>query len=220
MMTPVGIAFSCPSCSSPLVFKTEYSLAQVCPTCFTINRKIRVEGAGIQKAEPVREELSILQIGATGSYQNEAFEVIGRIQYFLIESYRNHWYILYSNGKTGWLGDWAGNYSLFLESSYTGLEPVIEPVVGGTLALLQSSLEIEVIDIEVIDKVKSIYWEGEVPDQGLLEKNFTSIGLFNTSGQMGIIHTSGVGVPHAYLGKYVELQELTLKNTRVHHEWL
>ncbi len=174
-----------------------------------------MEGAQIQKAEPVREELTILQVGTTGTYSNQAFEVIGRIQYFFTEGYRNHWFILYKSGKTGWLGDWAGNYSLFQEATYTSLMPLTGRAAGETLSISKISLE-----IEVIDKVNVIYWEGEVPEQGLLEKNFTAIELFSTNGQMGLLHTSGSGTPHTYLGQYVALQDLTLQNTRVHHEWL
>lgn len=215
MMIPVGTPFPCPSCSAPLVFKTDSTLAQVCPTCLSIARRISVEGAQIQKAEPVREELTILQVGTTGTYSNQAFEVIGRIQYFFTEGYRNHWFILYKSGKTGWLGDWAGNYSLFQEATYTSLMPLTGRAAGETLSISKISLE-----IEVIDKVNVIYWEGEVPEQGLLEKNFTAIELFSTNGQMGLLHTSGSGTPHTYLGQYVALQDLTLQNTRVHHEWL
>ncbi|WP_210490397.1 hypothetical protein [Rufibacter aurantiacus] len=163
----------------------------------------------------MKEELTILRVGTKGTFKRESFEVIGRIQYFFQEGYRNHWFILYQNGKTGWLGDWAGNYSLFKESTYTGFEPVTGRLIGETLPIGNTSLE-----IETLDKVKFIFWEGEVPEQGLLEKGHASIELFSPSGDMGILHVAPDGTPHAYLGEYVELTDLSLQETRLHHEWL
>ncbi len=163
----------------------------------------------------MKEVLNIVQLGTTGMFQGEAFEVIGRIQYFFSEGYRNHWFVLFASGKTRWLGDWAGNYSLFQESNYTGLTSVLSAAIGDNLTLMDVALE-----VEIIDKVKSIYWEGEVPEQGLLEQGFTSLELFRTDGQMGLVHATSYGPPHAYLGWYVELKDLSLQGTRVHHEWL
>ncbi|RNI22564.1 hypothetical protein [Rufibacter latericius] len=190
-------------------------MSQVCPACRAIVRKAAVEGAALQKALPMKEVLSILQVGSTGVFKEQAFEVIGRIQYFFTEGYRNHWFLLFKDGKTRWLGDWAGNYSLFQESSYTGLAPVFGLAIGENLRLMDIPLE-----LETIDKVINIYWEGEVPEQGLQEQGFTSLELFRTDGQMGIVHAINSQTPHAYLGWYVDLNDLSLQGTRVHHEWL
>lgn len=215
MMASLATPFPCPSCQTPLVFRTEVSLAQVCPSCLSVVRKTMVPGAVPQKAVPMREVMSIIQIGMTGTRAGDKFEVIGRIQYFFLEGYRNHWFVLYESGLTGWLGDWAGNYCFFQESSYTGHSPVGSLCIGDT-----ATIGAVILSIEVKDKVKQIFWEGEVPEQGLQELGFASIELFRTDGQMGILQVTNSRVPHAYLGSYVELNEMSLQGTRTHDEWL
>ncbi|GAB2539600.1 hypothetical protein GCM10027189_22890 [Rufibacter soli] len=163
----------------------------------------------------MREVMSILRVGVTGSRAEEKFELIGRIQYFFQEGYRNHWFILYETGLTGWLGDWAGNYSFFQESNYTCLSPVGSLKIGDT-----ATIGTVMLSIEVKDKVKQIFWEGEVPEQGLQELGFASVELFRTDGQMGILQVTNSRAPHAYLGTYVELNEMSLQGTRTHNEWL
>ncbi|MDX5438078.1 MAG: hypothetical protein LPK03_12825, partial [Pontibacter sp.] len=115
MLSKTGVPFSCPTCGHRLVFKSEMATALVCPNCQSINRRAMFEGSQPAKAEAVRETMSIIRVGTIGQYQGIAFEVLGRVQHFFGEGYRNHWYVLTGKGEELWLGEWAGNYSLFKE---------------------------------------------------------------------------------------------------------
>ncbi|MGV3539374.1 MAG: hypothetical protein ACO1OQ_06155 [Rufibacter sp.] len=215
MMPTLGSPFPCKTCGTQLVFRTDVSLALACPVCQTVTRRAEGPGTVSSIAPSPREVLSIFQVGTRGKDREMDFEVIGRIQYFFSEGYRNHWFLLYKNGNTGWLGDWAGSLSLFGESTYTGIAAINGYIIGEGISV--SGLQLE---LEVRDQIKAIFWEGEVPEQGLLEVGYTAYEMYSTDGQMGLVHFTTSGKPHAFLGRYFELEQLQLQNVRAHHDWL
>ncbi|WP_192820463.1 hypothetical protein [Rufibacter sp. LB8] len=190
-------------------------MALSCMTCQTIARRVEVQGTGSAKAPQPKEVLSIIQVGTTGYNQGSKFEVIGRLQYFFTEGYRNHWFILYENGTTAWLGDWAGSYSIFQQGVYSGKALISGYTVGGKVEISQVTLLVEVKDL-----IQEIFWEGEVPNHGLQEIGQAAVELYMTDGQMGLLHAVSSGKPMAYYGRYYALPQLQLQNVRAHHEWL
>ncbi len=103
---------SCPSCGAPVKFSAITSVMSVCEYCqTTVVRK--GEGFTAQgKQSLVLEDYSPLQIGAHGEFRKMAFTLVGRVQYQYEHGTWNEWRIQFSNGKTAWLSEDGGDYTL------------------------------------------------------------------------------------------------------------
>ncbi|PRY07421.1 hypothetical protein CLV24_12370 [Pontibacter ummariensis] len=190
--------------------------ALVCSRCQSINRRASLDVGKLPKAEPVKEDMSIIRPATTGQYQGISFEVLGRIQYFFKEGYRNHWYILTGKGEEMWLGEWAGNYSLFKEIPPSDPKVFKKAEPGSILTLANAALQVELLDEE-----QATYLEGEIPDSNTQEHHFISLELLqpDTFG-MGIANIYSPTRVQVYVGQYQYLEDLQLQNLRAHHEWI
>src|SRR5688572_2489505 len=104
MSYPSGASFPCTSCSTSLQFTAHGSNCIICSSCRFLNYRIRPKSTTyLRKLEAVQEDMSIIRLGTSGTSESITFEVIGRLQYFFQERYRNHWFLVYSEGRTGWL---------------------------------------------------------------------------------------------------------------------
>jgi Domain of unknown function (DUF4178) len=105
---------SCPSCGAGVEFKNARSVAAVCEYCDTT--VAREDGAGdlrdLGKVSHIAEDASPIQIGATGKAFDVEFEVIGRLQVEHDAGYWNEWFLEWADGRTGWLGEAQGQYSV------------------------------------------------------------------------------------------------------------
>lgn len=224
MLHLVGQPFECSNCRKQLVFKTEKSNCLICSGCQTINYRLALPEKAGPVAEKVKEDMSILRVGSTGVYGGKKFEVIGRIQYFFQDGYRNHWNLIFSNNESAWLGDWAGNYSIFQEINGRYTDRFRQAAPGKKIELLKIDYE-----VEKLDEHRLTFAEGEFPDHNLEEKNFITIHLTHPTGAMALANiydkkkadSAGVftNVLETYSGNYVELSALNLQNLRLHDEW-
>ena len=106
---------TCHGCGAQVEFKTTDSLLAICPYCHTHVTKDEEKINSFGKKSEIVQDFSKIQIGTTGDYRGEQFTVIGRVQIKYTYGYWNEWYILFSNGLTGWLSDVMDEYSITLE---------------------------------------------------------------------------------------------------------
>lgn len=224
MLHLIGQPFGCSNCRKQLVFKTEKANSLICPGCQAINFRLALAEKAGPIAEKVKEDMSIFRVGCTGVYHEKVFEVVGRIQYFFQDGYRNHWYLAFGSGLSSWLGDWGGDYSIFEEINGRYTDRFRNAAPGKKIELLQIDYE-----VEKIDEHRLTFAEGEITDHNLEEKNFITLQLTHPTGAMALANiynkkkadTSGVStnVLETYAGTYVELAALNLQNLRLHDDW-
>lgn len=109
---------SCPSCGAKIDIQSQTTLMVACPKCQSNllfnNNSLALSG----EHSAILEDFSAIQIGSSGTINNEVFQVIGRlqVQYYDKDDKQkvggtwNEWYIQFNSGKTGWLSDSNGNY--------------------------------------------------------------------------------------------------------------
>ncbi|MER2999235.1 DUF4178 domain-containing protein [Pontibacter populi] len=160
--------------------------------------------------------MSLIRIGTTGQYQGISFEVIGRIQHFFKEGYRNHWYVITGNNEAMWLGDWAGNYSFLKEVPRRSTDKIAGSKPGDKLSIAAIDFQVELLDEET-----ETYIEGEVPESNSFQQGFITIELLkpDTFG-MAILNIYNKNNIQAFVGQYQHLEDLQLQNLREHHEWI
>lgn len=149
----------CPGCGATVEFASVGSVMSVCTYCQTT---VVREGDNIKaqgKQSLVIEDYSPLQLGSIGTYAQETFVLVGRIQLEYGEGIWNEWYLQFDNGKTGWLSEALGQYSLtFDRREQPSLPGYHQLQVGQTVAFNENSYT-------VTDKrtATAIAGEGELP---------------------------------------------------------
>ncbi len=112
----------CHGCGATVEFKATNSLVAVCPYCQTTVAKSKEDIDNYGLKANIFNDFSKIKIGAVGSYKGEQFSVIGRVQIKYIHGFWNEWYILFSNGMTGWLSDVMEEYYVTFEYNQKNAE--------------------------------------------------------------------------------------------------
>ncbi|MDQ3290691.1 MAG: DUF4178 domain-containing protein [Bacteroidota bacterium] len=214
MLYQTGVPFSCSQCNQLLQFKSEYSVGIICPNCQNIARRVHLESNTLDKMEAVREDMSIICLGTTGTYRDLTFEVIGRLQYFFQDCYRNHWFLHFSDGTIGWLGDWAGNYCMF--KAVNEIRNTFEkPEINKKIQIYNKEYLLEQMAVSF-----RVFGEGELPGFYLNDDKFIRLEFFNVNSGLAIAHVFTQNKLEAFTGHYLEVGDLQLQNFRQHHDWV
>lgn len=105
-------AADCPSCGAAIEFKNTRSVAVVCEYCDTTVARTDASSAleDVGKVSHLVADASPIQIGAAGTCFGQGFSVIGRLQIEHATGLWNEWFLQWSDGGTGWLGEALGQY--------------------------------------------------------------------------------------------------------------
>ncbi|WP_293937320.1 DUF4178 domain-containing protein [Iodobacter sp.] len=103
---------ACPSCGAPVSFRSAASVMAVCEYCQSTLLRNADEIKDIGKMSSALEDYSRIQIGTSGQYQGQGFNVVGRIQLRYDAGFWNEWYLFFDDGSAAWLADASGQYML------------------------------------------------------------------------------------------------------------
>jgi hypothetical protein len=209
---------SCPGCGAAVKFVSAASLLAVCSYCRAtlLRRDLDVERIGVM-AELVADA-TLLQIGAEGVYRSTHFAVVGRVQVRYDDGGWNEWYLVFDDGRAGWLGEAAGEYTISFEAPLEGRAPAWEALrPGGTLTL--AGVTYEITDVR---RARVVGGEGELPFR--LESGYeTAAADLRTDGArfatLDYSETEPGTPPRLYTGEVVELADLALRGLRELDGW-
>ena len=197
-----------------MTFVSAQSLLAVCSYCrATIVRhdldvtQIGVMGALIEDATP-------LQLGVEGVYRATHFAVVGRLQVKWAQGGWNEWYCAFDDGRGGWLGEAAGEYSMSFETTVPEPLPAWTRLVPG-LALTLGGVAYEVTDVREAEVVGG---EGELPFRVGSGWATRSADLRNDTARFATLDYSDE-LPRVYLGEVVDVPELKLRGLREFEGW-
>lgn len=103
----------------------------VCEYCSTRVLKDADAVKDLGKMSSVLEDYSPIQIGTAGVLGERPFTVVGRIQLRYSAGMWNEWYLFFDDGKTSWLGDSSGMYTITAEYQGEAQLPAFEQLVPG-----------------------------------------------------------------------------------------
>lgn len=205
---------SCPSCGAPVKFVSAASLLAVCGYCRAtlIRRDLDVEQVGTM-AELIADPTP-LQLTAEGSYRSIHFAVVGRIQVRYDEGAWNEWFLVFDDGRPGWLGEAGGEYSVSFET------PVKEPLpdwekLAPDLEVALNGVRYVVADVR---EARVVGGEGELPFRVAGGYEIYVADLRNATNQFATLDYSE-DAPRAYLGEVVEFGALKLRGLRELPGW-
>ncbi|HEU4371105.1 MAG TPA: DUF4178 domain-containing protein [Methylomirabilota bacterium] len=199
----------CPSCGAPITFASAQSLLAVCGHCRTtlIRRDLAVEQVGVMAA--LLEDATPLRLGTEGVWRGSHFAVVGRVQVRWDGGCWNEWYCVFDDGRTGWLGEAAGEYAVSFPATVPEPLPAWESLQpGGRVTLGGTAYEVtDVREAEVVGG------EGELPFRvGAGWK--TAAADLRTAGAGFATLDYSDDAPQLYIGEIVDLATLCLSGLR------
>ena len=152
-------AASCPSCGAPVVFRASASIYAVCPFCRSTLVRQDKDLKNLGRMADLLEDNSLIQLGTEGQHHGLHFAVVGRIQLKYAAGFWNEWHILQDDGRSAWLSEAGGQYSV----SYLRHAP--EPVPD--FSALQPGLPVTLwgreFTVTDLESARCIAGEGELP---------------------------------------------------------
>ena len=196
---------NCPSCGAGIGFRSERAPYTVCTSCQTMVVRKDIDVEAIGKIAECQPDGSAVQIGTQGSFQGRSFEVLGRIQLQYGAGFWNEWYLMYSDGRAGWLGEALGQFFLSEEMSDTsGLENFHDLRLGNEVSYQDK--EWIVLDIKTVQLSS---YEGELPFVMSQKGPFATIDLRNEEGE-GLTVDFSDGQASVYKGHWAPYEKLSL----------
>jgi hypothetical protein len=208
---------NCPNCGATIRFRWSGAVQTTCPYCHAIlvRRDVDLEKVGVESTLP--ESSSPIQLGTEGRYGKLAFTVVGRIVYEHDRGRWSEWYLRTVDGESAWLSDAQGDYAVTTRARQTEL-PAAEHLEVGQSYAIDGTL----FTVSSLTHAKYAGVEGELP----FEYWDRGVELFVDLDTDGTIEPARIAtldysddVPVAYVGSYVTLDELALRNMRTIEGW-
>jgi hypothetical protein len=201
---------ACPNCGAPVEFRSAGSASAVCSFCrSTLVRDGEVLQRIGQSAE-LFDDHSPLQLGAAGKRQGLTFTLVGRLQYAYAEGTWNEWYVLFDNGRGGWLSEDNGAYVLAFDAELPGPAPELAQLRAGQRVMVGSAAW----DVASVVVTHLIAAQGELPHAPRLQGDFTVADLRNAQGEVGTLDYSDARQVQWSLGRSTTLAELAMTGLR------
>jgi ribosomal protein S27E len=200
---------TCPSCGSPVTFRSKASVYASCPSCrsLLIRHDVDLEARG--KVADLQDDGTPLQVGSKGSYQGQAFEILGRLQVVYPAGFWNEWFLQFQDGSEAWLGEAAGEYFLCQRiDPGTKLPPFEKLSVGDRLVIASENYV-----VTRLDKARVVSFEGELPflPQGKYELPAADL---RSGSRRAVTLDYSEDPPLVFRGLYLEAEELNLSGLR------
>jgi Domain of unknown function (DUF4178) len=190
-------------------------LLAVCAYCRAtlIRRDLDVEQVGTMAAQ--LEDTSPLQLGAEGVWRGTHFAIVGRLQVRWERGRWNEWYCVFDDGRGGWLGEAAGEYSVSLATVVPEPLPAWESLKPG------ASVRLGGVDYEVTDlrQAEVVGGEGELPVRVDAGWKTASADLRTDAARFATLDYADADGPRLYTGEIVEMTALQLRGLREAERW-
>jgi hypothetical protein len=210
--------FKCPSCGAPVRLMTSSSVAAVCAYCgTTVARSDKAGSEAVEnlgKISALVEDGSPLCLDAKGQFEGKRFEIVGRLQLELADTgYWNEWFLHYSGGATGWLGEALGQYFMTTQSVSEKAQPYKSLHLRAAYRLHGKRYI-----ITEVRKARCTGGEGELPFVAGDGYELPFADLRASDGSFATIDYSE-DPALIFIGRSVSWDELSMKDHRTFHGW-
>lgn len=211
----MSIKVACPSCGGEVLFKSRFSTFSVCSYCQSMLVRQGQSVDQLGKMAALAPDMSPLQLGVQGSFDRMDFDVVGRLRLSWSDGSWNEWYVMFADGRDGWLAEAQGIYAVSFEQRGARDLPQLARLKVGASWRCAGGQEYQVDDIKQVTCTGS---EGELPFQSAKGRRSTSVdmnGMEQACATVEFIEDRTT----LYLGRYVEFDQLCLKGLREIEGW-
>ncbi|HSV51635.1 MAG TPA: DUF4178 domain-containing protein [Burkholderiaceae bacterium] len=199
----------CPGCGAPVEFLSAQSTHAVCGFCQSTVVRSGETLARLGKMAELFDDHSPLQLMASGKAGEQAFTLVGRLQYKSSAGVWTEWNALLPDGTTASLSEDNGAYVFMRRQAIQRDLPAAEHFrVGATTAINGKSFS-----VAFNEPVTLVSAQGELPKLPPLGHPFGMVELRNEDGEVLSIDY-GMQPPEVSLGRAAMLEELQLTGLR------
>lgn len=210
-------AANCPNCGAAIQFRWSGAVQTTCPYCraILVRRDMNLESVGAVSGIP--ESASPIQLGTEGRHGRFTFTVVGRILYEYDRGRWSEWYLRNGEGDGAWLSDAQGDYAITAPTERAD-PPSMDHVRVGQSYAVDGTL----FTVSTLTRAHYAGVEGELPFESWHRHDVLFADL-DTDGtvtppRLATIDYADVP-PTVYVGDYVTLDELALRNLRHIEGW-
>lgn len=202
----------CPSCGALVAFRTSILLVAVCPFCRSLVQRKDLDLEKLGESAQLQPDGSPVQLGTGGTYRSALFEVVGRVQLQTPHGFWNEWYLMFADGRQGWLGEMQGAYAVSFKAEYN------VPALRDLKVLAKVELKGAVYQVLEIIDAKYLAAEGELPFRPPLGETAPSADLIGEDGKFGTIDYSD-DPPSVFIGEYQDFDALQFTGLKQIEGW-
>jgi hypothetical protein len=205
--------YNCRACgTSNTTLLTETSLL-VCQNCGGI---VFENVTDIQKPVPARipDDWSFLQLKSTGTYNDQAFTIVGRLRLQLKNDYKNFWCGAFADGNHIWLMESFASFAVLQSGWETTLKQTPDLLAGASITLPDN---VRLIG-EYVEKCEGVSYAGEIGHWKLFYPGFFLVQGSSADGKTAIFTIQGGSIEYL-TGEKIEIKALNLKNILAWDEW-
>ena len=210
------IKLSCPSCGAEIKFLSKASVFAVCSFCKStvVRHDMNLDLLG--KMGELQAEMTPIQIGTQGYFNEQLFDVIGRLRVSYDQGFWNEWYTIFPDGREGWLAEAQGFFAMCfpIRSADMKLPDPMDVVAGDNVLIPGHGL----FKIDDVRDVVCKYSEGELPMQAAKGRESRSVDLRGGSNRMATIEYAS-DCTRVYVGSYQEFDLFKFKHLREIDGW-
>jgi hypothetical protein len=208
---------ACPNCGATIEFRWSGAVQTICPYCkaVLVRRDLDLEKVGMVSDLP--PTASPIQLGTEGKFDGEAFVVVGRIVYQYERGGWNEWHLRTMRHESAWLSDAQGDLAISRPARNPGPLPSASDLKVGQSYVLDDTR----FRVASLTHARYAGIEGELPFESWDRSEALFADLDADGGEPLRFATIDYSddTPVAYVGTYVELEQLDARNLRRFEGW-
>ena len=206
---------ACPACGAELLFKSSAAVFSVCSycSCTVVRHDMDLENLG--KMAQLPGDMSPLQIGTKGVYNDIGFELVGRLKVGWANGSWDEWYAIFDDGHEGWLAHAQGFFMVSFQSDAVKQLPDRASIKAGDRVYIDGYGQFNVDDVKQAHCIAS---EGQLPMAAVQGRESISVDLSGPNDHFACIDYA-VGDVRLYLGHYLSPKQLQLTSLRQVDGW-
>ena len=208
-----GPAGRCPNCNAPIKFRWSGAVQTVCDSCRSVVVRHDVDLEAKGKVSDLPPDSSPIQLGTEGRFDGRSFTVTGRIVYEHDDGGWNEWHLGFADGKSGWLSDAQAEYTVSELVKPPGPLPAIDKISLGYKYPWDPPLQ-----VTTLTPANYAGIEGELPFEYWDKTEVLFADLRGHDTTFATIDYSE-SPPLLFVGRFVEYDELSLRNVRTFDGW-
>jgi hypothetical protein len=211
MSSPVG---NCPQCGAKIEFRWTGALQTTCEFCQSILIRGDIDLQKVGEVADIPVDASPIQINTEGIWNNKPFTVVGRIIYEHDLGVWNEWHLLFSDNTSGWLSDAQLEWAITFQHNQTMSASEQYRVSVG------QRFNWNGVDYEVTSRTMAKYRgvEGQLPFVYWNKDQVQFIDLRTQGMEFATLDFSeDPGL--IFLGRFVDFEQLQLKNLKQFEGW-
>jgi hypothetical protein len=207
---------ACPNCGATIEFRWSGAVQTVCPYCKAVLVRRDLDLTKVGTVSDLPPTSSPIQLGTEGRFGADGFVVVGRIIYAYERGGWNEWHLRTTGGASAWLSDAQGELAVSTRAADAAALPAAESLRVGQ----SYSTDGHLFTVASLTRARYAGVEGELPFESWdrSEALFADLDGPGDEPRFATIDYSDEA-PVAYVGTYVDLEQLSPRNLRRFEGW-